>query len=148
MTDATFTRVTDQLKTHEGFRSKPYRDTVGKLTIGYGRNLDDVGISREEGEALLSNDVHKAFAAVAVKVKNFGALTEARQACLVNMAFNMGINGLLKFQKMLAAIEVGDFESAAQSMLSSLWFQQVGLHRAEGLIAQMRTGMWREEQTK
>ena len=144
MTDTTLAWVTDQLKGHEGFRSKPYRDTVGKLTIGYGRNLDDVGITRAEGGMLLDNDVAKAL----VEVKNipcFHLLSEARQACLLNMAFNMGIGGLLKFKNMLAAMDRGDFEAAAHSMLSSLWFTQIGTHRAEGLVKQMRTGVFPDE---
>ena len=47
------------LKRHEGLRLKPYQDTIGKLTIGYGRNLDDRGISKEEAEYLLRNDISR-----------------------------------------------------------------------------------------
>ena len=46
-----------QLERHEGLRLKPYRDTVGKLTVGYGRNLEDVGISRDEADFMLDNDI-------------------------------------------------------------------------------------------
>jgi lysozyme len=65
----------------------------------------------------------------------------ARQAVLLNMGFNLGVTGLLKFKKMLAACQSMDFKRAAAEMRSSAWAGQVK-SRAEELIKQMETGAW------
>jgi lysozyme len=133
--------LTTQLKADEGFRSKPYKDSVGKLTIGYGRNLDDVGLSQGEGDTLLWNDINLALHTVQVNLPWIAQLSEARRGVLVNMAFNMGMATLLCFQKMLTAVKNGDFETAAKEMEESRWAQQVGA-RAQRLVLQMRTDRW------
>ena len=94
--------LVDQLMRHEGLRLKPYRDTVGKLTIGIGRNLDDVGISRDEAMVLLKNDIDKTITALREHLPFYDSLSEARRNVLANMAFNMGIRGLLDFVSHLA----------------------------------------------
>lgn len=128
-----------QLRTDEGLRTKPYRDSVGKLTIGYGRNLDDVGLSHAEAEQLLANDIDKAEADCLRMFANFDALSEGRRAVLVNMMFNLGAPKLAKFKRFRAAVESGDFEKAAAEMLASLWCSQVG-ERARRLAKQMKAG--------
>jgi lysozyme len=134
-------RLRAQLQRHEAFRSKPYVDTVGKLTIGYGRNLDDVGITDSEGDFLLENDIDVRVRALVARYPSwFPVLDPVRQAVLVNMAF-MGLARLAGFTKMLSAIGRGDFETAADEMLASKWAQQTG-HRAGELSAQMRSGLW------
>lgn len=132
----------EQLKRHEGLRLKPYRCTAGKLTIGYGRNLEDVGISNAEAEAMLSNDLERCANEVAKHVDAFDKLNDARQAVLVNMCFNLGIAGLLKFKKFIAAVNDGLFELASKEMLDSQWAKQVG-NRAIELSEQMKTGVWK-----
>jgi len=131
------TRVTAQLVRHEGLRLKPYRDTVGKLTVGVGRNLDDVGVTEEEAMHLLHNDVTRVWHDLTRAVPSFGALDEDRQHVLIDMAFNLGVPGLLKFRKMLDAVERRDFERAASEMLDSKWATQVG-QRAVTLAGMMR----------
>lgn len=128
-----------QLIDHEGLRLKPYKDTVGKLTIGVGRNLDDVGISEEEAMILLGNDVQKAADDIEALVPNVGELEVARQLVLIDMAFNLGRTRLAKFRRMLAAVRAVKFEEAADEMVNSRWYQQVG-RRAVKLERQMRTG--------
>ena len=49
--------VTEQIIRHEGFRNKPYKCTANKLTIGYGRNIEDNGITKTEASVLLKNDI-------------------------------------------------------------------------------------------
>ena len=134
-------RLLEQLRADEAFAAHPYRDTVGKLTIGYGRNLDDVGISEAEGAMLLNNDLTVAVDAVFDRLPWHVHLNAARRAVLYAMAFNMGIGRLLTFRKMLAAAEVEAFASAAREMLDSKWAGQVG-DRARRLAAQMETGRW------
>lgn len=124
---------------HEGLRLKPYRDTVGKLTIGVGRNLDDVGISKEEAAVLLDNDLDRTVAALSVALPWLGSLDEPRQRVLVNMAFNLGVPGLLKFERTLEHVRAGRYADAAGEMLSSKWAGQVG-RRAIELSKTMRDG--------
>lgn len=127
------------LKHHEGFRSKPYRDTVGKLTIGYGRNLDDVGISEEEGSYLLQNNIREAEAELRLHLAFWDSLDHVRRAVLTDMAVNMGINKLLSFKNTLRFVGAGWYESAAEGMLASKWATQVK-GRAVRLAEMMRTG--------
>lgn len=127
-----------QLERHEGLRCKPYRDTVGKLTVGYGRNLDDVGISPEEAELMLDNDIDKVERQLA-DVDEYRGLCPVRQAVIANMAFNLGFAGLIKFRRMWAAIAREDWDGAGREMLNSKWAMQVG-GRASELALIMRTG--------
>lgn len=129
----------EQLKRHEGLRLKPYLCPAGKLTIGYGRNLDDSGISEAEAEAMLDNDITKFQRQVTEALPWTKSLDEARLGVLINMAFNLGTPGLLQFKKTLAAIEAGYYAKAAAMMLQSKWAKQVG-SRAKELSEQMRTG--------
>lgn len=134
-------RLYERLQLDEGLMLKPYRDTVGKLTIGYGRNLDDVGITLEEAGILLGTDMRRAEAEVVRAFDWYTSLDGPRQAVLVNMAFNLGIGGLLGFRRMIAAIERHDFVTAAREALDSRWSRQVG-ERSTRLAKQLRTGVF------
>jgi len=133
------TKLEEQIMIDEGFRSKPYLDTVGKLTIGYGRNLDDVGISKAEAYAMLQNDIKKVTAELRSKIHFFGLLSDGRQNALINMAFNMGVSKLLGFKKTLALMEKGDFDEASREVLRSKWASQVG-QRAVRISEKIKTG--------
>lgn len=130
-----------QLRRDEDCKLKPYKDSVGKLTIGIGRNLDDVGISEDEAEYLLTNDVKKVASQLDIALPWYINLDEVRKGVLLNMAFNMGINGLLGFKNTLNHIANGNYDIAAQEMLQSKWAIQVGV-RATRLSKQMLTGIW------
>lgn len=123
----------------EGIRLRPYRCTAGKLTIGVGRNLEDVGISVEEANHMLDADIDRAAAALDKALPWWRDLSEARQRVLLNMCFNLGIGSLLGFKNTLAAIKAGRYEDAATGMLASKWAGQVG-DRAKRLAAMMKTG--------
>lgn len=131
----------EQLRRDEGYRQFPYRDSVGKLTIGIGRNLDDVGISELEAEFLLASDIQKVREQLAVSVPWYLTLNEARRGVLENMAFNLGHTGLMKFRRTLETIQAGQHHLASQHMLESLWAKQVG-PRASRLAQQMLSGEW------
>jgi lysozyme len=129
----------DQLMRHEGRNLKPYADTVGKLTIGYGRNLTDVGISEAEAQLLLDHDIETAESELGSVFPWTTALDPIRLRVLIDMAFNMGIAGLRTFKRFLAAVETGDYQTAAADMLESRWARQVG-KRAQTLAWMMRDG--------
>lgn len=130
-----------QLRRDEGLRLTPYADTQGILTIGVGRNLNGVGISREEAEYLLGNDVYRATSSLAKFIPWAVNLDDARHGVLVNMCFNLGIGSLLGFEKFLSAMKSGDWSGASAEMLNSKWAKQVGV-RANRLSQQLILGVW------
>lgn len=133
------TDIIDQLIRHEGLKLKPYLDTVGKTTIGVGRNLDDVGITEEEARYLLANDIARVRADLDRKLPWWRTLDPVRQRVLEDMCFNLGIVGLRGFKNTLAAVQDGRFRDAAKGMLASKWARQVG-QRAVTLSDMMRKG--------
>ena len=133
------TELREQLILDEGLRLKPYKDTTGKITIGVGRNLSDVGISMHEAMLLLDNDVEAVEDDLDQRLPWWRGLSEARQLVLANMCFNLGIGRLTGFQNTLAAIKSEDYAAAADGMLASKWAGQVG-KRAHRLAKMMREG--------
>ncbi len=129
----------DLLIKHEGLKLKPYRDTAGKLTIGVGRNLDDVGITREEAMLLLGDDIARAQAGLDTEHPWWRSLDSVRQRALIDMTFNLGPGGLDEFALMLAGLRGGAYAEASREMLRSRWAQQVG-SRASDLAEMIRTG--------
>ena len=123
----------------EGLRLAPYKDSVGKLTIGIGRNLEDRGISWAEAQFLLDNDIAIATADLDRNAPWWRNLSEGRQRALVNMAFNLGVPGLMRFEKMLSALERGEYDDAAREALDSRWARQVGA-RAQRIARLIRKG--------
>ena len=124
---------------HEGLKLKPYRDTVGKLTIGCGRNLDDVGISENEAYYLLREDISKIETILVSEYFWYSSLSENRRAVVCSMVFNVGFSRFKDFKRMILAIESGDFETASKDMLNSHWSKQVK-GRAIELAEMMRAG--------
>ncbi len=110
---------------HEGLRLLPYTDSVGKLTIGVGRNLTDNGISEPEAMLLLANDIAMAREELERTFPFVRSLNPVRRNVLVNMVFNMGLPTFSGFRKMLRAVEQQQFTRAAREMLNSRWASQV-----------------------
>jgi len=129
-----------ELTRDEGIRFKPYKDSVGKLSVGVGHNLDDVPISYRAIMQILEDDILNVMGQLNAHVAWWPSLNDVRQRVLANMAFNLGINGLLAFKQMLMAAQDSDFERAAKEMLDSKWAKQVGA-RATRLAQMMRTGL-------
>ena len=128
-----------QLKVHEGVRSKVYLDTEGIETIGVGRNLRDRGLSDDEIELMLANDIRDFQEEVERAFSWWSDLDDVRQRVVVDMAFNMGLGSLSKFVNTLSHIENGRYEEAGVEMLDSKWARQVG-DRANVLSNMMKTG--------
>jgi lysozyme len=129
----------DQLIRHEGLRLTVYDCPAGYKTIGVGRNLEGKGITEEEAMYLLDNDIKDFQESLSRELPWFDSLDECRRNILTNMAFNLGVSGLLKFKNTLAAIENGNWEEAASQMLDSRWAEQVG-GRATELSELMKSG--------
>lgn len=132
---------------HEGRVEHAYQDSLGWWTIGVGHLID----KRKGGklpdfiiDALLDFDIKVKRAALRKALPWVDKLDPVRQAVLDDMAFNLGIQGLLGFRNTLRFIEVGDYEKAASNMLKSLWAKQVKT-RAVRLSNMMRTGQWPTE---
>ena len=133
-------KLKTQLEQHEALRLKPYKDSVGKWTIGIGRNLDDVGISRAEALFMLDNDVDNVLTELDKALPWWRTLSDVRQLVVANMCFNLGMTRFLKFKKFLAAAQAGEFDLAAAEMLNSTWATQVGI-RATTLAGMMSTNL-------
>jgi len=133
-------KLVAQLTKHEGKSLKPYVDTVGKVTIGVGRNLTDRGITEEECDLLLSTDI-KIATLFCHAYDWFDTLDDVRQAVFADMIFNLGPTRFAGFKKMIAAVEQRNWQSAADHALDSQWAVQVG-SRAIRLAQMLRTGEW------
>lgn len=125
---------------HEGLRLKPYRCTSGKLTIGVGRNLEDTGITEDEAYHMLAHDIVRVYQELDDALVWFTALDSVRQLALVDMCFNLGLQGLLQFKRMLSAIEACDWVTAGYSVLDSKYARQVK-GRAVTIAEMITTGV-------
>ena len=133
-------KATQIIARHEGLRLAPYKDSVGKLTVGYGHNIDDLGISQAVADVMLKEDVNVAYHD-AYRFDWFAGLDGVRRAVVINMVFNLGLPRFTGFKKTIALIERGDYWAASQEMLDSKWAEQVG-SRAIELSEMMQTGQW------
>ena len=116
-----------QLMVDEGLKLKPYKDSVGKLTIGYGRNLDDNGISQAVAENFLRSDLKVAIYDLDhAGISWWRDLSNRRQEALINMCFNLGLPKLILFEKMLVALKLKEWKKAHDEALDSKWAGQVG----------------------
>jgi lysozyme len=131
-------KLKSDLELDEGLRLHPYEDTVGKLTIGIGRNLDDVGISEAEARHMLGNDIEWVVKELDRAMPWWRTMPEPAQRALANMAFNLGLTRLRRFKNMLAALQAGDYSKAADEALDSLWAKQVK-GRADRIAALYRS---------
>ena len=134
-----YMRLIAQLRKHEGVEHKPYTDTVGKLTIGVGRNLDDRGLSDHEIDFLLQNDIQLVEEELDQWWSHWRSLNQTRQLVVADMMFNMGRPRLSQFKMFLAALQAANYEMASTEMLDSKWASQVK-GRATTLADMMSTG--------
>jgi lysozyme len=132
--------VADLISDHEGIRLYPYYDTVGKLTIGCGRNLTDRGITHEEAMVLFDHDL----ALVRQSAESFpwyGPLDEVRQAAILDLLFNLGLSRFKLFKHFIAAMCIHDYHVAAEELKDSRWYEQVA-RRGPRIVGMIRTGEW------
>src|ERR1700689_2193816 len=140
MTSDMLSKLMRSLIKHEGYRRLPYLDTKGYITLGIGYNLSARGLDDNWINTTCKNDVRDNYNALIEHFPWFLKLSADRQIILLDMSF-MGIRRLLEFEEMLKALEIGDFEKAADEMLNSIWATEVK-GRATDLANAMRTGKY------
>ena len=146
-----------RLVMHEGYSEMPYKDTKGYLTIGVGRCLKTNPLTEEEKKVcgdymhgitknaafyLLRNDIEKVRKDCNKRIPFFNTLDAERRYCLIDMCFNMGIDGLLQFKKMLTAMGIGDWNKASEECLNSKYAKDTGI-RAKRISNTIKTGVFR-----
>lgn len=141
------------IKAAEGFRAHPYKCSAGYWTIGYGWNLESlpvpeflatrplIPLAEEDASTLLKLHLDEFNKELCKALPWVGKLSEVRHAVLLEMGYNLGVPGLLKFKITLANIRDREYQIAAQAMLSSRWAGQVG-QRAQRLSRSMSSGIW------
>ena len=148
-------KLTALLFVHEGYRARPYRCTEGRRTVGIGRNMDDKGITMNElvsifeqdglsmkaALILLHNDIDEVTTYLRTNLPYFYQLSGVRQAVLIDMGFNLGVKGLMKFTHFLDSVSEGSYKLASEQMLQSKWARQVG-QRAKRLSLMMEYNTW------
>lgn len=115
-----------------------YKCPAGKLTVGFGHNIEDNPISARVAEMILQDDIGQTLADCE-RLDYFHTLSDVRKRVIMNMMFNMGMYTFLKFKRMAGAIRAQDWELAADEMMNSRWYNQVG-DRAKRLVNMMREG--------
>ena len=138
-------KLSDQLRIHEGVRSHAYKCSANMITVGVGRNIDEnggLGLSDDEIDYLLENDIRRCKQEL-ITLPWFSQIDSVRQDALINMCFNLGMTRLLGFKNALTAMSVGDYDTAADEFMDSRWAKQVG-YRAEEVCMMIRTGNYPE----
>tara|TARA_A100001515_G_scaffold39299_1_gene30965 strand:- start:161 stop:586 length:426 start_codon:yes stop_codon:yes gene_type:complete len=134
------------LKRHEGVETHAYECSEGKITVGVGRNIDQsggMGLSDDEIDYLLQNDVERVVKELAAEYPWFSDLDDVRRDAMVDISFNLGATRLRLFKRALAAMETGNYKEAATEFLDSRWAKQVG-SRALELTDMISSGEYAE----
>lgn len=133
-------RLSKQLQVEEGVRLQLYHDTKGIITIGVGHNIQANGISPVVAELMLAEDIAASVQYLS-QYQWFTHLSDVRRAAIVDMSF-MGIDRLLHFVLMIAALAKDDYAEARAQVLNSQWAKDVGPARAGRVAAMIETGAW------
>jgi lysozyme len=131
-------KAADLIRQHEGLSLSCYHCTAGKLTIGYGHNLDDLGITKDMAEFILQRDIEDAEAHLK-QYYWFEGLDSGRKAAITDMMFNLGPTRFSGFHNMIVALANGEFDKAADEAKDSKWYTQVK-GRGETIVRIIRTG--------
>lgn len=137
--------LTRQLRGDEDTRPQVYKDSLGFFTIGTGRLVDErmpgSGLRQSEMDFMLANDIAERKASLTQRLPWFYLVDPVRQGALLNMSFQLGVDGLLGFKNTLELVRKGQFSDAADNMLLSKWATQTP-NRAKRIAKQMKTGVW------
>lgn len=146
-------RLEQRVMNDEGFRATAYLDTVGVWTVGYGSTTlfgrpvkEGDKVTPEQARLQLRADLYGAMICAADLFPRLNELNDVRQEVLVNMSYNLGPNRLAQFRNLRSAIDHLEYRRAAEEMVDSKWYTQVG-GRGQRLVAAMKTGQWTENLT-
>ena len=137
-TSDAYHHLVDNIKQEEGYKAKPYTDTTGNITVGFGTNIS-IGVSKEEAEQLLQHRLQVNGKEFAERWKPFSTMPTGVQSALVDLSYNLGVSGVLKFSKMLSDLEAGDYDKAADEILNSKYATEVP-SRAKRIADEIRAG--------
>lgn len=127
------------LKKHEGVRTKPYKDTMGILTIGVGRNLEK-GLSQAAIQFLLNEDIAEATAGAKKLIPSLESYSVNRQAAIIEMVFNLGEEKFATFKRTVAALNEQRWDDAAAELKDSAWADEVGPTRVNDIVEMIKAG--------
>ena len=130
------TKLLADIEQDEGFSPTVYKDSQGFATVGFGIRTP---LTLAEARVLTGGRLAVTEAAISTKWPWFMTLNEPRQRALSEMGYNLGVEGLGKFKRMLSFMEAGDFTFAAEEALASVWARQVGA-RARRIADLIRKG--------
>ena len=134
----------NRLKEHEGFRPYAYNDSLGFITVGYGRCIDRrkcKGLTQPEALYLLHNDI--AECAKSLEVFDWYEIQDnVRKCAIIELVFNLGLAGFLGFKETIACLADKDYMLAAKNLLASKWAQQVGVHRSSDIAFRIEHGAY------
>lgn len=132
-------RLIDSIREHEGYSDVAYQDHLGTWTIGFGTNLQTLEVEEELAEAWMAGDLAEVADALE-DIRGFSELDTDRQDVLIEMGYQLGIAGLLRFRRCWNALRSEDYDRAADEMLDSRWAREQTPDRAQALAARMRAG--------
>ncbi len=110
----------ERIEYHEGFKSKPYQDSLGVWTFGHGLTF----ITKAESSNIIRGRLPELEQELSNSIEFYDGLTDARKNVLIEMAYHLGVHGVLMFKNMLSAMQKGDYQMAANEMLDSKWARQ------------------------
>ena len=125
-----FTDLKEEIKSHEGFVNKIYKDHLGFPTIFFGHLItpednyeEDKEYPKEMGEEVFELDFQKALASTESLIGSRPVNHTAKEV-LIEMVYQMGVGGVSKFKKMWEALDSEDYSEAGNQMLDSRWAKQ------------------------
>lgn len=132
-----------QLAGDEGNVKYGYKDSLGYLTIGIGFLIDERkgGLRPEEIGFIFANRIELIRTELAQKAPWMSKLSEARQGAFLNMAYQLGVDGLLRFKNTLASAQAGEWDKVEAGVLASLYAKQTP-NRARRIAKQLQTNVW------
>ena len=114
----------DSIKEHEGYVGIVYKDSLGIDTIGYGFAIKDLELDRDICDIILERKLHNLEDSVNLKFSWFMYMPQEIKNVVLEMCYQLGVNGFSKFKKTISFLQDRQFEEASVEMLDSLWAKQ------------------------
>ena len=128
-----FDQLIDSIKTHEGFRSRVYKDSVGIDTIGYGFTIENLELNEANSSLILGEKLWNLYFKVDKKFGWFRGMPDLIQNVIMEMCYQLGIRGFSKFRRTIKYFKARQWENASVEMLDSKWFRKDSPNRAQEL---------------